>query len=324
MPNIVRKIVRTARSRNKSGLRDGRTWALYEAALRRLASKDYEQISIAEIARGAGCSIGAFYGRFGDKNAFLHMVISSAFRTLRTAADRDLAPKQWRGVAREKVVEGVVRHVVTNMSSPKQAGVTRAALKLATIKPSALEPLQEYRANVSDHAVALLAPRLSFSDAQGSIRVAVQLIFGTVIDSTLQHAGPLRVGSRRMINTMTALTVSYLKLPRKGLFAESGDHDGDETAEECESAGAGAEEQSADEQGAGQTDTWDPDQRKVIGTARLITSSRRRSRRSRDSDAPPKPLPIENPKHVKPPEPPRVNEGGTGAARSGKPRLRRI
>ncbi len=324
MPNLIRRMVRGPKSRIKQGLRDGRTWALYEAALRRLASKDYEQVSIAEIARGAGCSVGAFYGRFGDKNAFLSMVISSAFHSLRTAADRDLDPKQWRGIAREKVVEAIVRHVVTNMSSPKQAGVTRAALKLAMIKPDALEPLQEYRASVSDHAVALLAPRLSFSDAQGPIRTAMQLIFGTVIDSTLQNAGPLRAGSRRMINTLTTLTVSYVKLPRKGLSPENGDGDNDETAEQAGPAGSRAEGQLADEQAADRIETWDPDQRKAIGTVPVISSSRRRSRRSRDSGTPPKPLPVENPKRVKPPEQPKINEGGTGTARSGKRRLRRI
>jgi len=319
MPKLIRRMVRSAKRRIERGLRDRRTWALYTAALQRLASKDYERLSIAEIVRGAGCSVGAFYSRFSDKNAFLYMVISSSFDTLRSAGDRDLDPKPWRGVAREKVVEGIVRHVVTRMSNPTEAGTTRAALKLATMKPEALKPLHEYRASVADHAVTLLASRLSLSDAQGSIREAVQLIFSMVIDSTLQDTGPLRAGSRRMINALTGLTVSYLKMPRQGLSADNDDDD--EAAKGTASADTAAKGQTVNEPGEGQIDSRGPDLQKVIGTDRVILKSRRRSRRRRHSNPPPTPFPVKNPRHVKPPGP---KEAGKREARKGQGRKRRL
>lgn len=323
MPNLIRRIVRSARSRIRRGLKDGRTWALYEAALRLLARRDYELISIAKISREAGCSVGAFYGRFRDKNGFLYMVISSAFHALMENAARDLDPKQWRGVARDKVVEGIVRHIITHMSRARAAGATRAALKLATIKPEALEPLLEYRAAVADHAVALLAPRLSFEDAVGTIRVAVQLIFGMVIDTTLNNAGPLRAGSRRMINTLTALTVSYLKLPRTGLAANSDDDDEPEAGREADSSGSELDGQSTDKRAGGQMEIWDPDMREVVGTEQ-VSVRRRRSRRRRDSVSAPKPLPVVNVKDFKPPEPIEADERATEKGRGGKRRIRRI
>lgn len=323
MPNIVRRIVRSAKSRIRRGLKDGRTWALYEAALRLLARRDYEQISIAKFSREAGCSVGAFYGRFRDKNGFLYMVVSSAFHALTDRAARDLDPKHWRGMARDKVVEGIVRHIVTHMSSARAAGATRAALKLATINPEALEPLLEYRAAVADHAVSLLAPRLSFDDAAGAIRVAVQLIFGMVIDTTLSNAGPLRAGSRRMINTLTALTVSYLKLPRTGLAGENNDDDGPEAEPESDSSGSTAEGKSTDEGTGARVEVWDPDMRELVGTEQ-VALRRRRSRRRKDLVSPPKPLPVENVKDAKPPEPIEADERAAGKGRSGKRRIRRI
>ncbi len=36
-----------------------------------LEEKLFEEISIAEIVEQAGCSVGAFYGRFKDKNSLL-------------------------------------------------------------------------------------------------------------------------------------------------------------------------------------------------------------------------------------------------------------
>jgi AcrR family transcriptional regulator len=111
MPNFVQIKVRIPESRIKSGLRDPRTWELYDAAQLRLATKDYEQISIAEISRGAGCSVGAFYGRFRDKDTFLQLVIAQTFLTLTEEAKRDLDPEQWRNVSRTDIVYGIVLHI---------------------------------------------------------------------------------------------------------------------------------------------------------------------------------------------------------------------
>ncbi len=99
---LIHKVVRRAHSRIRQGLRDGRIWALYDAVLRRLATKDYEQISISELARGAGCSVGAFYSRFRDKDLFLRMVTVSAFRALTDDAKRELDPNKWRGAFNTK------------------------------------------------------------------------------------------------------------------------------------------------------------------------------------------------------------------------------
>src|SRR5487761_81119 len=305
MPNIIRKVVRGARSRIRQGLRDGRTWALYDAALRRLATKDYERISIAELARGAGCSVGAFYSRFRNKDAFLRMVSASAFRTLTDDAKRELDPKQWRGASRAKIVDGIVRHIANRMSRGRAAGVTRATLKLAMSKPDALEPFINYRASVADCAVALLMPRLSFDDAAGSVRIAVQMVFGIVTDATLQNAGPLRAGSRRMVNSLSALMTSYLRLPANRR-APDGDDEDDE-AKEPEGHDAELPE-DADPDSTVRMEKWDPDTRSAVGTVIASRPTRRRSRRNQHSEPAPKPLPLENPKRFKPPEPLKANE----------------
>ena len=220
MPNLVQRLVASTKRRAsrdaRRGQRGRRTEALHDAALRLLAKHDYETISIAAIGREAGCSIGAFYGRFPDKIAFLQSVISVAFRTLTVEADHDLDPARWRGVSRIKAVTGLVRHVVLQLSRDQAAGATRAALKLATIKPEALEPLLQFRTAITGHAVALLAPRPSPDGATAAVRTAVQLIFATVIDGVLQNAGPLRPGSPQMVDTLSDLVTLSLKLPHRG------------------------------------------------------------------------------------------------------------
>ena len=320
MANIIRRIVRSAKSRIKRDLKDRRTWALHDAALRRLAKKDYEQISIAEISRGAGCSVGAFYSRFRDKDMFLRLVAVSAFHTLTDDAKRDLDPMQWRDASRTKIVDGIVRHVANQMSRGKAAGVTRATVKLGMSDADALEPLIKYRASVADCAVALLAPRRSFDDAARSVRIAVQMIFGIVTDAALQNAGPLRAGSRRMVNSLSALMTSYLKLPAEKRSAGNDDEEG---------AQAGPEMRGAEEPGALAEDTNDQmeapdtDTPAAAGTVVARRPSRRRAR-GRDSAPSFKPLPIEDIKGAKPPEPLAADERKAKTEQGRKRRLRHI
>src|SRR6185312_16157584 len=46
------------------------------AGQRLIGERDIDAISVAEITRAAGCSVGAFYLRFRDKEAFLHALIA--------------------------------------------------------------------------------------------------------------------------------------------------------------------------------------------------------------------------------------------------------
>ena len=269
----------------------------------------------------AGCSVGAFYSRFRNKDAFLRMVSASAFRTLTDDAKRDLDPNQWRGASKAKIVDGIVHHIVNRMSRGRAAGVTRATLKLSMSKPDALEPFINYRASVADCAVALLTPRLSFDDAAGSVRIAVQMIFGIVTDATLQNAGPLRAGSRRMVNSLSALLTSYLGLPANRR-ATDGDDEDDE-AREPERDDTEAPER-ADADSTVRMEKWDPDTRSAVGTVIATRPIRRRSRRNRASEPSAKPLPLENPKHVRPPEPLKADEKARPPGRDGKRKLRRI
>jgi AcrR family transcriptional regulator len=188
-----------------------------------MARHDYETVSVAAIAREAGCSVGAFYGRFPDKAAFLQSMISVAFRILATQATRDLDPARRRGMSNRGTVNGLVRHVVQHMGREQVAGATRAALKLATIKPEALDAFLKYRATVADQAVALLAPRPSPRGAAVAVQTAVQLVFAVVIDALQQKTGPLRLGSEQMIDTLEELITPYLDRTQRAVAEDGGD-----------------------------------------------------------------------------------------------------
>jgi len=79
---------------------------ILDAAEAILAEKGWEDASVAEIARRAGSSVGAFYTRFPDKDtllAALHCCARSRSRRCMTAASRDAPPRsrrRWRRASR--------------------------------------------------------------------------------------------------------------------------------------------------------------------------------------------------------------------------------
>jgi AcrR family transcriptional regulator len=50
-----------------------------DAAMRLLREKTYAELSVAELARAAGRSVGVFYQRFGSKDDFLAVLLSAFF-----------------------------------------------------------------------------------------------------------------------------------------------------------------------------------------------------------------------------------------------------
>jgi AcrR family transcriptional regulator len=289
MPSVVRKLARRVKRRLKVARQEGRTWHFYDSAFRLLARQDYELISVAEFAREAGTSVGAFYGRFQDKEMFLYKVISTAFRSLSDYAESDLDPAHWRRASPARIIEGIVRHIVERMSRERAAGAVRAALKLATVQRHALEPFVNYRNAVAESAVALLASRLPIHNPSGSVRNAVQAVFGIVTDATVVGAGPMRLGSERMISALSALMTACLDL-------EDEDRLGDEEDKEKEERPRRPPKgDKAKGKADGMMEIWDPDLRMKV---RAVELSKPRGKRAKPEA---KPVPLVDPRTVKQP-----------------------
>jgi len=178
-----------------------------------LAHHDFDQLSVSTITSRARCSVGAFYTRFPHKSIFLDQVIVDTFDVASEAARTDLSPERWRNAASGRVVRAITEHVVKTMND-EAAGVMRAALKRAQGVPAALDPILSYRSVTADLAVALLAHRVPLQlRRKNAVRVALQILHATVIDSLIQDQGPLHGGTQTMIDELTCMVAQHLKLP---------------------------------------------------------------------------------------------------------------
>jgi AcrR family transcriptional regulator len=173
---------------------------------------DYDRISVAKIASTAGCSVGAFYGRFPSKYAYLKALIDSTFDFASAVAERELDPRRWSDAPNTEVVQQIVRHVVTTMRD-ETAGVARSALKRATADSTVFKPLLSYRSKVTEQAISLLERRMpKSSEPHVAIRTVMQIIHATVADSLLHNQGPLDTKTPLMIAELSAFARRRLNI----------------------------------------------------------------------------------------------------------------
>ncbi|MEI9886323.1 MAG: TetR/AcrR family transcriptional regulator [Rhizomicrobium sp.] len=293
MISIFQKLVRKGGRRRR--LPDGKVPGIIDAGIRLLARKDYEAISIARIAREAGCSVGAFYARFPDKNSYLYHLVASAYRTLAHRAETELEAMPTRHLSLPSLVRLVVERVVNTMTAARAAGVIRATIKLSTVKPITIELFEDYRKEVTRLAIAVLAPRLQ-GNSTGPIRLGMQMVFATVTDAVLQpRPGPMVAGTKRMKDALTQVMLGYLGVSKSRSWAG-------EEAEGADEAGNILEPDDADQDYAPNdiNAVFDPDLRtfhKTKGAAKQPPISKRR--KSKPGASPPA-TPV-----VKPPNAPK-------------------
>jgi AcrR family transcriptional regulator len=226
--SIFQKLVRNGGRRRRRP--DGKRHGIVDAGIRLLARKDYEAISIAKIAREAGCSVGAFYARFPEKNSYLYHLVGSAYRTLAHRAETELQAMPTAHLSLPSLVKLVVEHVVNNLTDARAAGVIRATIKLSTVKPIAIELFEDYRTEVTRLAVAILAPRVP-RNSKGAIRLGMQIVLATVTDAVLQpRPGPMAAGTKRMKDVLTQVMLGYIGVSKNDGWAGK-ESDGEDKVE---------------------------------------------------------------------------------------------
>lgn len=181
------EVPRPGRPRISSGIHESKTLALYNAGRALLADQDYEAFSVAQLAQQSGCSVGAFYVRFLDKNAFLSFVVGTSF-TFAARSFADAVTKSGiRAISTSAKARLAVSSLTAQFADEEFAGVVRAAVKLGFSEPRYRAPLDEYRSATAAFLVHWLMDGRSKYEAQ--VRAALQIIFGTLIDGDLKEPG---------------------------------------------------------------------------------------------------------------------------------------
>jgi AcrR family transcriptional regulator len=171
---------------------------LLAAGLALVEDRAVDEVSVADIAAAAGCSVGAFYNRFRDKESFFEAAIDRvvAEELPRTAAF--LAPEAWR--AGDRSLPGqVVGHVIDLIR--RRQGLIRAALKQSMTRPAAWDPIGDAAQAIAGTVYVLLAARPPTSGrvpTEAAVRAGMQVVMGTLFSAVVTRRGPLGIDDPAM------------------------------------------------------------------------------------------------------------------------------
>ena len=172
--------------------------ALVEAGFKLLESRDFETLSIAELARSAGYSTGAFYARFTSKDEFFQALIADHLERRERSRKRLFAK-----IADEELIDEVVHDIVGYYS--KRRGFWRAALIRSTRDPALWEPMKQQGRVLADALIQRMDQQLGrrLSEAERTnVQFAFQILFGTINNSIMHRPGPILIDQPRFIPSL--------------------------------------------------------------------------------------------------------------------------
>lgn len=161
--------------------------ALIETGFTLLEHKELESISIAELAKAAGYSVGAFYARFRSKDEFFDAMIAHHLEYRTRERDRLLAT-----VPDDRLIDELIEELVTYYW--KRRRFWRAALVRSIRDPKFWEPIRQHGRVFADLLVERInkrAQRPLTKSERLNVSFAFQLALGTINNAILNRPGPI-------------------------------------------------------------------------------------------------------------------------------------
>src|SRR5689334_9913729 len=132
--------------------------AMISTGLKILEQRGIDALSIAELTAANGFSVGSFYARFEDKEAFFRAVQKTALDQLQERAREVLTPERWREATAAEVLSAFVEFFVTAVR--RHRGFLRAVLQHESTQPGVWTPMRESGAALAALLQPILVPKL--------------------------------------------------------------------------------------------------------------------------------------------------------------------
>lgn len=191
---------------------------LFQATAELLTARRFEEATVADLARQAGSSVGAFYTRFADKQALIEAFDERMFDEGRQRWDALLEPGRWGGVATAAILRAVVERLVE--ARRRNPGLLRSLALYARSRP---DPRFRARAaRLNRHvarrlrAVVLRGADIHHPDPERAVDLGLLMVDAAVREAILfESAGlnPRPVSDRALVRELTLAWCRYLGVP---------------------------------------------------------------------------------------------------------------
>jgi len=160
--------------------------ALIDTAFALLDDKEFDDISIADLAQEAGYSVGAFYARFRSKDELFDAMVQQHVQNRRKVRERQF----------EQTNDATLLHALLDETVHYYWGrrrFWRAALIRSIREPEFWAPMRKLSHEFADALLGRYrarAGRALTKAEEANVRFAVQLAFGLINNTILNRPGP--------------------------------------------------------------------------------------------------------------------------------------
>jgi AcrR family transcriptional regulator len=181
----------TASSRRIRQKRSQKTYdALIATAFKLLEQREFDEISIADLAQKAGYSVGAFYARFKSKDELFDAMMEQHVDDRRRTRARQFATASDATLIRV-LLEDTIQYYW------ERRRFWRAALFRSIRDEDFWAPVRKLSYELADALVARFSERAQrqlTETEETNIRFAVQIALGTVNNAIINRPGPIFLG----------------------------------------------------------------------------------------------------------------------------------
>lgn len=172
--------------------------ALITTGFKLLEQREFESITIAELAQAAGYSVGAFYARFKSKDEFFDALIAHHLEE-RTRTREPLFATLPDDVWINELIADSVNYYW------KRRRFWRAALIRSIHDPGFWQPIREHGHAFATSFVKRIekqAQRRLTKAEEMNVRFAVQIALGTVNNTIINRPGPIFMGQALFVENL--------------------------------------------------------------------------------------------------------------------------
>ncbi len=193
------------------------TRQILRAAGKLLKSRPLAEVSVAEIAKAAGVSVGGYYARFPSKESLLAALYDDCLRKATRVLDEAMKVERWKGRPIAEVIRAyfdvamrffckhrvIVRQVIQRAREERNSPLGQAVSEFNTFAHGRLTLLLMERASEICHP-----------NAEEAAMFGVRVISAALRDFSLFGVKRMAYGSAesdRMLHELTRMYVAYLK-----------------------------------------------------------------------------------------------------------------
>lgn len=181
-----------------------RRLAMIEAGAEMLSERDIEEISVSSVTARLGYSTGSFYSGFSDKTAFFIAIQKRVSQRAGEPIAQALDPDALAGLGPFERLRVCLDLALDYFRSER--GALASALRHEGSLPEAWAPHRALSQAMVDALVNGLTP-----EQAGRLRVAVQMVFATLVNAVLHDPGPLRLNDDHLADALCNAMRPYLE-----------------------------------------------------------------------------------------------------------------